>query len=74
MKVSELIKALSSLDKDADVLCLQEFDVEHKIFEIDDVDMVQALKVKEENKQPGLKYGKYPGSKNHVVISITDDF
>ncbi|RLA84138.1 MAG: hypothetical protein DRG78_02300 [Epsilonproteobacteria bacterium] len=80
MKVTELITKLQSLPLNADILCytedenLQVKGNMFRILDIDDVSLSEATKIRMQDTNPSLKFGKSESSEPHVMISVTSDF
>jgi hypothetical protein len=80
MKVSDLLTKLKLLPPNADVLCytedenFQDKGQMFRIFEIDDIYISEATKVRTSGGQASLKLGKSENSEPHVLISVISDF
>jgi len=80
MKVKDLLSKLSGFDLEQDVLCYCEDEgflpPKHgfRVFEINDVALKEAEKIKREDEIPSLRLGKTECSAPHVLIDITSDF
>ena len=80
MKVKDLIKELSKLDENLDILCYTE-DEElvpsedlFRILAIDSVDTTVAEKTRLEDGTPSLKFGESELSQKHATINVTSTF
>jgi hypothetical protein len=79
MKVKELIKNLSTLDPNSDVICYSEDESllldghMFRVLEIESLDSVMAEKCRVDGIGT-LKIGNSDISQNHVTLNITADF
>lgn len=76
MKVKDLQIMLEKLDPQLDLVCLTEDEefLSHneslKLFEIDNVSAVEAVKWRNDNGQAMLKFGKSDGSRSIGIINL----
>ena len=80
MKVRDLLDKLRGFDAESQVLCYCEDEgilpQKHgfTLFEIDDLELIDARKTRDEDGVPSLELGKTEHSTSHVSIHITSDF
>ena len=78
MKVKEILKALEQFDPESDVFCYIEEPSQGyqnaNIFDIEDINNVEAVKSRLESSQPVLKFEKNELSEPHVILTINSDF
>ncbi len=80
MKVKDLLAKLRGFDAELEVLCCcEDQDIlpqKHlfRLFEVDGVDLTDALKTRGADRVPSLELGKTEHSTPYVLIDISSDF
>lgn len=80
MKVKELIEKLQKLDGDLDIICSTEDESllaknhSFRLLEIGTIEVLEAEKVRTEDRLPSLKFGQSSSSQKHAIIEVTGDF
>jgi len=73
MKTKELIKELSKINPELDVICCGE-DGKTILLKIESIETVDAEKLRDSNGKPQLKFGASDSSQKQAIILVTDDF
>jgi len=70
--VKELINKLSELDSELEVIHFSEYD--ELVLDINEINYIEAEKIRSNDGKPLLKFGKSDVSKKYVGIELTSDF
>jgi len=74
MKVKDLLLKLNGLSPELEVIGFCEDAGSLLLYEIDDIEAVQAEKKRLPDGTPGLAFGKSETSTMHVLLTLSSDF